>query len=213
MSKIIFWDVDTQVDFMEPGGKLYVPGAENIAFRIRQLTEFAAEHRIPIVASMCAHIPTDPEFAEYPPHCMVGTPGQKKIPGTLLPSHFVVPNRRIEFPNDIASLPQIVIEKQATNVFTNPNSDNLLQQLRASWNNLPANSVEIVLYGVVTEICVDLAARGLIERGYRLKLLKDAIQHLSPERGQATIAFVREHGSTVATSEEIFSAFPSRQVS
>jgi hypothetical protein len=25
----IFWDVDTQVDFMEPSGKLYVPGARS----------------------------------------------------------------------------------------------------------------------------------------------------------------------------------------
>ena len=25
----------------------------------------------------------DPEFAQYPPHCLVGTPGQKKLPETL----------------------------------------------------------------------------------------------------------------------------------
>jgi nicotinamidase/pyrazinamidase len=210
MSKLLFWDVDTQVDFMEPGGRLYVPGAENIAFRIRKLTQFAAEHRIPIVASMCAHLPDDPEFAEYPAHCLVGTPGQKKISGTLLESHFVVPNRRIELPNDIGSFQQTIIEKQATNVFTNPNTDNLLEQLRGTWDNVPPSSVEIVLYGVVTEICVDLAARGLIDRGYRVKLLSDSIRHLSPERGQATIGFVREHGGAIATSEEIFSAFAAR---
>ena len=30
MAGTIFWDVDTQVDFMLPTGKLYVPGAEQI---------------------------------------------------------------------------------------------------------------------------------------------------------------------------------------
>lgn len=29
-SRLLFWDVDTQFDFMHPAGKLYVPGAETI---------------------------------------------------------------------------------------------------------------------------------------------------------------------------------------
>jgi nicotinamidase-related amidase len=30
MARVIFWDVDTQYDFMHPDGKLYVPEAERI---------------------------------------------------------------------------------------------------------------------------------------------------------------------------------------
>lgn len=201
MSKVLFWDVDTQVDFMEPGGKLYVPGAEKIVSTIQRLTQFAAEHNIPIISSMCAHLPSDPEFAEYPPHCLVGTPGQKKIPGTMLPNHFVVPNRKIKLPQNVGSYPQIVIEKQATDVFSNPNTEDLLQQLCAEWNVTP-ESANVILYGVVTEICVDLAARGLIQRSYRITLLNDAIQHLSPERGQASADYVTQHGGSVESWEE-----------
>jgi nicotinamidase-related amidase len=29
-SSLLFWDVDTQFDFMHPADKLYVPGAETI---------------------------------------------------------------------------------------------------------------------------------------------------------------------------------------
>src|SRR5450759_1232450 len=29
-SSLLFWDVDTQFDFLHPAGKLYVPGAETI---------------------------------------------------------------------------------------------------------------------------------------------------------------------------------------
>ena len=43
MGGTILWDVDTQVDFIEPGGKLYFEGAEeakpamapNLLFKIR----------------------------------------------------------------------------------------------------------------------------------------------------------------------------------
>ena len=35
---VIFWDVDTQHDFMDPDGKLYVQGAELIKPKLEQLT-------------------------------------------------------------------------------------------------------------------------------------------------------------------------------
>ena len=207
MSQTLFWDVDTQVDFMDTGGKLYVPGAENIIPRIQQLTQFAAEHRIPIVASACAHVPSDPEFSQYPPHCLVGTPGQQKVAGSLLPDHYIIPNRKIELPGNIASYPQLIVEKQATDVFSNPNTDSLLARLAAAWHFPPA-STEVVLYGVVTEICVELAARGLIQSGYRMTILSDAIQHLSPERGKATIEYVEQHGGRALSSSALLSGRP-----
>ena len=40
---LILWGVDTQADFMLPGGKLYVPGAEKLLPNIRRLTDAARE--------------------------------------------------------------------------------------------------------------------------------------------------------------------------
>ncbi|MBZ5705243.1 MAG: cysteine hydrolase [Acidobacteriia bacterium] len=197
MLSLLFWDVDTQVDFMDPAGKLYVPGAEKIIGRIQQLTSFAAEHGIPVIASVDAHLETDPEFRDYPPHCLVGTPGQKKVAGTLLCGHYVIPNRKIDLPANLASYPEIVVEKQATDVFTNPNVDKLLGCL--------GPDREIILYGVVTEICVEQAARGLCQRGYRVHLVRDAIQHLDVAKGSATIAEVGRHGGRLLTSDEVLS--------
>jgi hypothetical protein len=37
----VFWEVDVQADFMLPGGKLYVPGAEKLLPNIRRLTDAA----------------------------------------------------------------------------------------------------------------------------------------------------------------------------
>ena len=100
MTGTIFWDVDTQVDFMVPGGKLYVPDAAAITANLDRLTRHARERGIPRVASVDDHTLFDPEISDtpdfretFPPHCLHGTDGQKKIPATAMASPVVVPNR------------------------------------------------------------------------------------------------------------------------
>jgi len=190
----LFWDVDTQFDFMYPAGKLYVPGAEAIIPNLERLTSFAAQHQIPIVASTDAHLSTDAEFNQYPSHCLKGTPGQRKVEGTLLPQHFTIPNHKIDLPRDLGRYPQIILEKQTVDVFTNPNTEALLTLI---------GTPEIVLYGVVTEICVDHAARGLIRRDFRVHLVEDAVRSLDSDRGLATNQLVRQHGGRLLTTSEV----------
>jgi len=43
----VFFDVDSQLDFLYPAGALYVPGAEKIVPAIARLNRFAAERGIP----------------------------------------------------------------------------------------------------------------------------------------------------------------------
>jgi nicotinamidase/pyrazinamidase len=192
---LLFWDVDTQRDFLEPGGKLYVPGAENLIRNLYRLTHGAAQNRILLVSSVDAHQPDDPEFHQYPPHCLVGTPGQRKVPETLLPNPYTIPNQPVSLPDDLLSHSQIIIEKQDVNVFTNPNVDDLLTRL--------GPTPEILLYGVVTEICVDHAARGLIERGYRVHLVRDAIQHLEVNLARLTIEEVQKRDGKILTTDDV----------
>jgi isochorismate hydrolase len=60
-----------------------------------------------------------------------------------------------------------------------------------------------VLYGVVTEICVDHAARGLIRRHFRVHLVEDAVRSLDSDRGQATGQCIRKHGGLLLTTSEV----------
>jgi nicotinamidase/pyrazinamidase len=182
---LIFWDVDTQADFMLPEGKLYVPGAETIIPTLAKLTNWAAQRDVLVVASTDAHQPDDEEFSLYPPHCLAGTPGQKKISETTLLPQFTIANRPLTGLPHAWRYRQIIIEKQEFDVFTNPNTDPLLKQLGAP---------EIVLYGVVTEICVSAATRGLLDRGYRVTVLEDAIQHLDQEKARSFLEEVRQRG-------------------
>jgi len=203
MSNLLFWDVDTQNDFMRPGGKLYVPGAEKIIENVRRLNTAAAGAGMLVISSVDAHQPTDPELQNYPPHCLAGTEGQKKVTGTLLDRAYVIPNRKVALP-DLDSYSQIVIEKQDVNVFTNPNIEDLLRRV--------ARDKEIMLYGVVTEICVDQAARGLIQRGYRVNLVSDAVRQLDEKLAATTVSEVVHSGGKLLGTEEVVSALRSHPV-
>jgi len=194
-SELIFWDVDTQADFLRPGGKLYVPGAAKIVPNLKRLTEWTAGSDVLVIASACAHVEGDEEFQMFPPHCLVGTPGQQKIPETTLPDQWVVPNRRDAAIPDLARYSQVVIEKQKFDVFSNRNTEVLLRRL--------PEKPEIVLYGVVTEICVAAAARGLLERGYRVRVVRDAVQHLDEFQAHAFLREVQRRGGAVVTTDQL----------
>ena len=190
----IFWDVDTQRDFIEPGGKLHVPGAEAIVPNLERLTRWAEKNGVLLIASICAHHEGDPEFAQYGPHCLVGTPGQEKIPETLVANPFVVPNRPIELPSDLHSFRQIIIEKDKLDVFTNPNVSALLGRI--------GKKRDIVLYGVVTEICVAFTARGLIQRGYRVQCVTDAVRALNDSQARQFFDDIARAGARLTTTGE-----------
>src|SRR5208282_4636061 len=110
---LIFWEVDAQADFMLPGGKLYVPGAEKTIPNIRRLVTAATEAGALLVSSGDAHPEGDPEFQRFPPHCLRGTPGARIIPEGLAKKFCTIPNDASRaLPKDVLSFPQIIFEKQ-----------------------------------------------------------------------------------------------------
>jgi len=182
--KTVFFDVDTQLDFMYPSGALYVPGAEKIAEQIAALNQFAGAQGIPLVSTMNAHTENDPEFQAWPPHCVAGCIGQHKPEATLLSRRVLVPNK----PCDLAieNGQQMLLEKQTFDCFTNVNLTRLLEQLGAE---------RYVVYGVVTEICVKLVASGLLKTGKRVELVTDAVRSLNVAAAAAmTDAFLAAGG-------------------
>lgn len=192
---MILWDVDTQADFLLPGGKLYVPGAESLLPNLKRLTEWAEKSRTLVIASVDAHKEGDEEFKDYPPHCLAGTPGQQKIPETRLAKQHRIPNRPATLPRDLSAYQQVIIEKQRTDVFTNPNIEALLARL---------GSVDrIVLYGVVTEICVAHTARGLVKRGFRIAVVEDAIRPLDEAKSRDLLEDVRRRGGSVVRTDDV----------
>jgi nicotinamidase/pyrazinamidase len=195
MQELIFWDVDTQADFMLPGGKLYVPGAEKLIPNLNRLVDAAREGRVFLISTTDAHAPNDPEFQRWPPHCVKGTPGQKKIPQTMTDNFFMIPNDPgLALPRDLRSYKQIILEKQTLDDFDNRYTERILEQL--------GHEPEYCVFGVVTEYCVRLAALGLLRRGYRTAIVTDAIETLDPEDGKRTMEEFAANGARFLTTEE-----------
>ena len=191
----IFWDVDTQVDFLHPQGKLYVPGAEKIIPNLGRLTQWACAHGILVVASMDAHREGDAEFHVYPSHCLVGTPGQQKVPETRLPRYLIIPNHPVSAAVRLDGCQQVILEKQQLDVFSNPNTEALLAAL--------GKPLQVVLYGVVTEICVAFAARGLLDRGHHVWLVRDAVRHLDEAKACDLVEEVEHHSGRLVTADDV----------
>ncbi len=61
--KTIFWNVDTQVDFMNKDGKLYVQGAEEIKPNLKRLTDLAEKYKITVINTGDYHNKTSKEIS------------------------------------------------------------------------------------------------------------------------------------------------------
>jgi len=195
----IFWEVDVQADFMLPGGHLYVPGAEKLLPNIRRLTDAARQDRVFLVSHGCFHTPNDPEFKIFPPHCVKGTAGAELVPEALTDHVARVPNEAgAKLPEDLSKYRQILLEKQTLNIFESRHADALVEQL--------GTQPEFIVFGVVTEYCVSFAAKGLLQRGRRVAVVRDAIETLKPEDGQKTIEELTRLGARLITTDQALSA-------
>ena len=186
MIERIFYNVDTQHDFMDKKGKLYVPNAEAIKPNLAKLTRYARDCGITIIGSVDAHTSKDPELKEnkgpFPRHCMIGTFGQKHIPETKPINPIFVQNVRLsdyELDKILKHDGEIYFEKQHYDVFTNPNIYIILKII---------NPKEAVVYGVATDYCVKAAALGFRKKGIDVYLVEDAIEAVNVNQGDGNKA-------------------------
>jgi nicotinamidase/pyrazinamidase len=194
-NRIVFWEVDAQRDFMLPGGKLYVPGAEKLIGNIERLVDEARAGRVFLVSSGDAHAPDDPEFKLFPPHCVRGTSGAEIIPEGVAPRRLTIPNQAsFQLPKRFSDYQQIVFEKQTLDVFNNPKASELVGLLGAN--------VEYVVFGVVTEYCVRCAVKGLLDRGARVSIVRDAIETIQAELGNRTLEELTALGARLVSTDQ-----------
>ena len=198
---MIIWDVDTQVDFMLPHGKLYVPGAEETAPAMQKLVAAARAVGIVHVASADDHELTDAEISDqpdysttYPPHCLRGTRGARKIPETE--QEDPIPITLEVLPERYLSGREFLLLKKSFDVFANPNTDRLLERLDPD---------EIVVFGVATDVCDDAAIRGFLERRRKVVFVEDAARGLDDSRVAACTSAWRDAGVEFTTAERVIS--------
>lgn len=177
----LFWNVDTQIDFVYPRGKLYVQGAEDIRPQWKELTKLAKENSIRVVNTADYHyansaeLDSSPDFINtFPEHCMAGTRGADYIRETD-PEDPII----FDWDKEYLFTPELfnsedhrnfIIRKDAFDVFDgNPMTETILKQL---------NPDTVVVYGVTTNVCVDAAVKGLVKKVNKVYVIKDAIKEL-----------------------------------
>jgi nicotinamidase/pyrazinamidase len=190
MSGTVLWDVDTQVDFMLPDGKLYVPGAEDTAAAMGRLVAAARAAGIPHVASADDHELSDPEISDtpdyrttYPPHCLRGTRGARKVAETE--QEDPVPLGLEPLDDRWLEGREFLLLKKHFDVFTNPHAERLLELLDPD---------DVTVFGVATDVCDDATILGLLDRGRRVRFVEDAARGLDEDRVAACTAVWRERG-------------------
>ncbi len=190
---LVFLDVDTQRDFLEIDGALYVPRANEIIPNLAQLSATAARRGIPILATACSHHPDDSELRQFPPHCMAGTPGQSRIPATAHASSVVLPvgtSLHGEMP------PHLTLEKNNIDVFHRTDSDEIF----ARYNE---GHPLFIVYGVATDYCVRKAVEGLLARGCRAAIVVDAIRAIDPSAETEILTDFARQGVLLAVTKAV----------
>ncbi len=216
----ILIDVDTQHDFCHPSGALFVQGAERLDGAFRELTARGVAVRAPILASVDSHAFDAWEFAgapehgphgeqpNFPPHCVKGTAGWLKVPGTTAPRARFIPN----VPLDAATLKelvtrhdpqQILLEKEVYSLFANPNAEAVLDLVSEA-----SSPRRFLVYGVALDYCVRAAAIGLIDYLARRQLpgevwlLRDATAAVVPAGGEQAASECQAKGVRLVSTAE-----------
>jgi nicotinamidase/pyrazinamidase len=197
MKEIVFVDIDTQYDFMMPKGNLYVQGAKDIIPRLARLTRIAQENGILIIASVDTHIKNDPEFKQFPPHCVVRSRGQKKILETLCRHHALVPWHILtkkELFAKIKGCEQIILQKNTYDIFVNHNLLRILKPFRTAF-----------VYGVALDYCVKYAILGLLQAGLKVNLITDAVRPVDTREGRRLLGSFKDNDVTLVKTKEVLS--------
>jgi len=175
--KHLLLDIDTQRDFLLAAGNACIPNHAQVLANIRRVMAWARRENVPIISTAEVHY--NGNGTSERALCIEGTPGQRKIPYTLL-------NNRQSFPADdrnalpadvLQSHRQVILHKRCVDPFEEPRIDRLLSEIQAD---------EFVLIGAGSEGAVQATALGLLRRGKNVRIVVDALG--SHDRRMASLA-------------------------
>lgn len=202
----VFWDVDTQFDFMEPDGKLYVPGAQAIIEKVSLTREFALSSGYSMLADIDWHSADNPEISDtpdfeqtFPAHCMAGEAGAERV-GYLgdAPIEYVdIEKMPVEALERLVGKEQfhIVIKKESFDVFENPNTAELLRLVAPK---------AVIVFGVALDFCVACVLRGVLKLGgVKPYLLSDVSKGLGARPDKELFEQFAADGVEITTLSDI----------
>jgi nicotinamidase/pyrazinamidase len=190
---LVFVDIDTQRDFLDPAGPLFIFSSPPILPNLERLTGYAARHEIRVLATACCHAADDLELDIFPPHCMAGTKGQSRISETDDPETVT-----LGLTDSFAgSLPRhLTIHKKELDLFSRADANAIIAAYQR-------DSPTFVVYGVATDYCVKKAVEGLLARGCQVAIVVDAIRAIDGTAEAAILTGFANQGVLLTRTENI----------
>lgn len=200
----ILVDLNTQCDLLLPKGALPVTNRTEILPNIRRLMIWARTEQLPMVSSLESHR-TGESLRGLPPYCIDRSPGQRKIPFTLMPRRILIMgDNTFDVPHDpFRKFQQVIFTKRTRDFLSNPKADRFFQSLSVN---------HLVVFGVVAEHCVKSAVLALLARQHRIAVVTDACGCWSAGDYELTMRQMDAKGAVLVTTEELISGAANERI-
>jgi nicotinamidase-related amidase len=188
-------DVCTQRDYLVPTGARPCANATEIVPNIKRLIALARWSGLPTLSCVDARRPCDVRGLPQP-DCVLGTPGQHKLPFTLLPD-------RVQVNSDnclcvsldlLQQHQQAILAKCHRDPFTNPKLDRLLTEICGR---------RFLIFGVGLETSIRLLTLGLMLRHRKVAVIHDACGWWDPEEGGMALRQLAAKGCLLISTREL----------
>lgn len=171
--------VDMLNEFCKPGGKMVLPGYEALVGPQRTVIAAARDLGVPIVWVIDCHrtaMRRDREFLKRTPHCLEGTWGAQVI-------------------DDLGARPdEIHVFKRRYSAFFNTDLDLTLKDMAVD---------QLVIFGVVTNICVRSTVHDAFFHGYQVAVPEDCCAATGPREQASSLYDIATHFGTVTCADAV----------
>jgi ureidoacrylate peracid hydrolase len=174
--------IDMINEFCKPGGRMVLPGYEALVAPQRAIIESARAVEVPVLWVHDAHRPNmrlEREWAKRTPHSLEGTWATEII-------------------EDLGARPdEVHVIKRRYSAFFQTDLDLTLKDLQVN---------QLVIFGVVTNICVRSTVHDAFFNGYDVVVPSDACAATGQREQDSSLYDIATHFGIVSTSTEVVQA-------
>jgi len=191
----VFVDVCTQRDYLSSDGARPTANAGTVQQNVKHLMAFARWAKIPTISCVDARRPDTVRGVPHP-HCVLGTPGQRKITFSVLPDHVTIESDNLLCISleILQQHQQAILIKQHRDPFTNPKLDRLLTEVPTQ---------HFTVFGVALEASIRLLVLGLLLRHRHATVIHDACGFWNPSEADMALRQLAAKGCEIRSTHEV----------
>jgi len=174
--------VDMLNEFCKEGGAMVLPGSERLYAPQKMVIATARERGVPVIWVVDCHrekLRRDREWLKRAPHCVEGTWGAEIVPD-------LEPKKE-----------EMRIQKHRYSGFFQTDLDLVLKDLACE---------QLVIFGVVTNICVRSTVHDAFFNGYEVVVPEDCCAATGPREQESSLYDIATHFGTVSDAASVVSA-------